>query len=277
MSVSAAFAMIAAAAVLGGCACGVLGVLVVGLRLPFLAVCTAHAALAGAVLAPWFGVASGAGALGAALAASLALGVLLRRQGADGNGILGTLFSLTMGLAFLGIGLSRGPKSESLGLLWGSLLLVSPGQVLALGLVTAALAAFASLFSGPLKLLLFSRRLAAALVPEAVLFTGVLLLAAGTIAVCLDIVGGLMVYSLICNPAVAAFRFCRSYRACLIWSGLLGAGSALGGLAAAYVWDLPVGAAIVLLSSLLALAGGLVRGPGRGPRAMVPREDIGTG
>jgi manganese/iron transport system permease protein len=258
MSLFATFATIASAALLAGYACGTLGCLVVGLRLPFLAVCTAHAALAGAVLGPWLGLAPGTGALAGALAMALALGLLLRRRELDGNGIMGTLFSLTMGLAFLGIGLSRGAKSDSLGLLWGSLLFVGPPQVLSLGLVALLLTAFLTVFSAPLKLLLFSRRLAATLTPEAALFTAVLVLSAGTIAVSLDVVGGLMVYSLICNPAVAAFRLCRSYRACLVCSALLGAGSALGGLAAAYVWDLPVGAAIVFVSSLAALASGLV-------------------
>ena len=42
---------IVGAAVLGGAAAGLLGTLVLGFRMPFLAIFTAHAALAGAILA----------------------------------------------------------------------------------------------------------------------------------------------------------------------------------------------------------------------------------
>lgn len=259
MSLLATFALIGTAALLAGWSCGLLGCLLVGMRLPFLAVCTAHAALAGAVLGPWLGLPPTAGALAGALLAALALGVILRHRDIDANGALGVVFSLTMALAFLGIGLGRGAKADALGLLWGSLLFVNPRQVVVLAAITALLTAFVVVLARPLKLLLFSRTLAATLLPEAVLFTSVLVLGAGVTAFCLDMVGGLMVYSLICNPAVAAFRLCRSFRASLLTGALLGAGSALGGLGAAYAWDLPVGAAIVVVSSLVALAGCLRR------------------
>ena len=44
-------------AVLGGSGCALVGFLMVNLRLPFLAVCLSHAALAGAVLGHLFGIA----------------------------------------------------------------------------------------------------------------------------------------------------------------------------------------------------------------------------
>ncbi len=244
--------LIILAAVLGGASAGTLGVWITGLRMPFLAVFTAHAALAGAAFGPRLGLdATEAGFLGALAGAAL-LGALLRDRDLDPNAALGFLFSLMLGLAFLGIGLApQGEKSAVLQLLWGSLLLVSKAHVLRMAAAAASLAAFAFFFHRPLKVLLYSRALAAMTVPAGALLAVLLVLAAAVIAVNLEATGGLLLYSLIVNPAVAALRFARSYPAALAGGAGLGAASALGGFAAAWFLDWPVGACIVLFSSLI--------------------------
>lgn len=251
MSLLEAFAPILAAAILGGACAGLLGVVVVGLRMPFLAVCTAHAALAGAVLGHLAGLPPTAGGFLGALAGAFLLGHLLSRRDLDPGAALGTLFTLMMGLAFLGLGLGEGPRSELLGLLWGSLLFVGRLQLLMLVAVSLGLVLFLLILDGPLRLLLFSRELAAVLLPERLLFALVLVLSAAVVTVNLETVGGLMLYALIANPAVAALKLGRTYPAVLVLGAGLGAGSAVAGFVAAYCFDLPVGACIVLVSSLL--------------------------
>jgi ABC-type Mn2+/Zn2+ transport system permease subunit len=67
-----------------------------------------------------------------------------------------------------------------------------------------------------------------------------------------------MIYGLLTNPAVAAFRLVRGYGKSLVCSTLFGAISGLGGFLIAATFDLPTGAMIVILSSLLiALASAL--------------------
>jgi len=251
MSFVEAFGVILAAAVLGGASAGLLGVFVIGLRMPFLAVVTAHAALAGAVFGELVGARHDVTGFAGAVVGAVVLGHLLRHRALDTNAALGTLFSLMMGLAFLGIGLGEGPRSSVLALLWGSLLFVSTNQLLLMAAVGAALVAFVVVFDSHLRVLMFSRELASALVPESAVFGSLLLLAAATVTVNLETVGGLMLYSLVCNPAVAALRAARSYRAALVLGAGLGAFSAVGGFLAAYWLDLPVGACIVLFSSLV--------------------------
>ena len=259
MSFLAVFAPILAAAVIGGASAGALGVLVVGLRMPFLAVCTAHAALAGAVFGRLVGLPQGVAAFAGALSAAVGLGALLRHRDLDPSAALGTLVSLSLGLAFLGIGLTPGPRAPLLSLLWGSLLLVGWRELAWMALAALALLLLL-LFGGVrLKLLLFSRQLAEALIPEPLLLAVVLATAAAVIAVNLETVGGLMLYALVCNPAIAAMRLARSYPATLALAAGLGAACAVGGFLAAYGLDLPVGACIVLVSSSavgLALARG---------------------
>lgn len=245
------FGLIITAALIGGGSAGLLGVFVVGMRMPFLAVGAAHFALAGAVFGElaslphqpcaFVGAVIGAGALGAAL----------RRRTLDPNLAIGVLFSLSMGLAFLGIGLAEGPRSSLLGLLWGSLLFVDAQQ---LGWIVASavgLVVFVMAFDARLRTMLFSRELAAVLFNEGLLFGLFLVLASAVITVNLETVGGLMLYSLISNPAVAALRVARSYRSALALGGAFGSLSALGGFLLAYWLDLPAGACIVLVSSAI--------------------------
>jgi len=263
MSAFEVFAPILAAAVLGGFSAGLLGVYVMGLRMPFLAVCTAHAALAGAILGQLAGLHPRLGAFAGALFGAAVLGFVLRRRNVDTNAALGSLFSLSLGVAFLGLGLQKGPKTPLLELMWGSLLFVTPQQLVGLAIAGALLVALSIVLEREMKVLLFDRLLAATLFAEAWVFTALLVLAAAIITFNLETTGGLLLYSLICNPAVVALKLARSFRAAMVWSAVLGAGSSVAGFLAAYMFDLPVGACIVLVSSLvvaLALGFRQVRG-----------------
>ncbi len=246
-----AFGLILAGALLAGAASGLLGVVVVALRLPFLVMGTAHTALAGAVFAQ---IASRSPTVGAFLGAVLGgavLGVLSRDRRIDVNIALGTVFSLSMGLVFLGVALTPGPKTRALGLLWGSLLFLTPGLLVVLWGCTLLLLLFLFAFESKLKVLLFNRELAASLFSEGVFLMFLLVLASATMAVCFRITGGLMLYALISNPAVAALKTARSWRGALALSAVLGSTSALGGFFSAYWLNLPLGACIVLVSSVL--------------------------
>ena len=246
------FGPVLAAAFFGGGSAGLLGVLVVGLRMPFLTVCTAHAALAGAILGKLVGLSSvGCGFLAAGICSAL-LAWMVRRGRLEPNAALASLFSLMLGLAFLGLAITPGPRSEMLGLLWGSPVFATWNDALLTAVAGLALAVFAWVLRRELQLLLFSRELAASTLPEGWLLGALLVLGAGVITVNLETVGGLLVYSLIANPGLAALRFARSFTAALCWGLALGAFCAVSGLLAAYVFNVPSGCCIVLISSVVA-------------------------
>jgi len=251
MSFFAIFGLIILAAILSGGSAGLLGFFVVGLRMPFIAMFSAHAAMAGAVFGVLIGIPQNISGFIGALIGAVLLGLVLRRRDIDPNVALGSLFSLMLGIAFLGIGLSKGPKSPMLGLLWGSLIFVTQTQIIMMFILIVILIGFVEVFEKELKILLFSRELAHLIVPEWMILSLLLILAAGIITINLEIVGGMLLYSLIANPAIAALRITQTYRSALILSGIAGALSALGGFGAAYWLNLPVGACIVLFSSLI--------------------------
>jgi manganese/iron transport system permease protein len=251
MSFVQIFAPVLLAALLGGGSAGLVGVFTLGLGMPFLAVCMAHAAMAGAVFASLLGWPIGAGSFAGALVGTLALLLFLRRHHVHAGGVVGLIFSFMLGLAFLGIGLQPGSKEGVLGLMWGSLLFADYASLWPLATVSLLLVGFICVYHRELKLLLFSRALARSLMSEGAILGGILLLSSAVITVNLERVGGLLLYSLVCNPALAAMRVAKGFRACLLWSAFLGALSAVTGFLVAYWLDLPVGACIVLVSSLL--------------------------
>lgn len=254
--------------VLSGASSATLGVYVVGMRIPFLAVCVSHAALAGAVFGSLCGLQGQLimlPALAAAMATALLLG-LLEGRGVhiDANVLIGVLFSLSMGLAFLGIGLFGvlgRSDNEVRSLLWGSLLFCQWHDVRLMALLAIVLAAFVLLFRKEMRAILFSRlHAAAAGVHVGLIWTAFLILTSATLTVNFQTVGGLMIYSLITNPAVAAFLLVKGHDRALLLSTILGGATSLAGFLVARFTDLPTGATIVILSSLLvAAAAGVAR------------------
>lgn len=239
-------------ALVGGAGCGLAGFLLISLNLPFMGVCLAHAALAGAVLAHFLGTPVVGTALAFSLGVAALVGPLADRTRTHANTVMSILFSLTLGLAFLGIGLMQDQRSELLGLMWGNLLLVRwadlPPLVLAWLLPLILLVVFAK----ETKAVLFDREIARACgIHAAAIYYAIIALCGFTVTVNLNIVGGLMLYSLLTNPAVAALQFARTYRAAVAGAMALGALCAAGGLALSFGLDWPAGASIVLVSSLV--------------------------
>ena len=110
-----------------------------------------------------------------------------------------------------------------------------------------------------MRAILFSRTHAAAVgVHVTLVWTLFLLLASLVLTVNFQTVGGLMIYSLLANPAVAASRLVRGYGRTLLLASIFGAASGLGGLLLSALYDLPTGAMIVILSSLLVGAAALL-------------------
>jgi manganese/iron transport system permease protein len=173
----------------------------------------------------------------------------------DINVVLGILFSLTMGVAFLGLGLFSlfgVSDNEVRNLLWGSLAFCRWRDLQIMAGVAVVELLFVGLFYKEMRAILFSRvHASAAGIHVTLVWTLFLLLASLVLTVNFQTVGGLMIYSLLANPAVAASRLVRGYGPTLLVSAGLGAASGLGGFLISAATDLPTGAMIVILSSLL--------------------------
>ena len=242
-----------------GASTGMLGVYIIGMRIPFLGVCVSHAALAGAVFGSLFGL-SGPMLLIPALAGAIVTAMLLGLLDPETthiniNVLMGLLFTLSMGLAFLGIGLfDKFGRSDNdvRNLLWGSLIFCRWNHVAMMSAVAAAQVAFVVLFYKEMRAIMFSRlHASAAGVHVTLIWTIFLVLTAAVLTVNFQTIGGLMIYSLMANPAAAAFLLVKGHGRALALAMGLGAASGLFGFLIAAVADLPTGAMIVIFSSVL--------------------------
>jgi manganese/iron transport system permease protein len=242
--------MIAAAAIIGGGSIGSLGAYIVGMRLTFIGIVISHAAMAGAVLAYLVHWPVFITSLGTALAAALILGWLLTHEVyMESDAALGVLFSFMMGLIFLGMGLVREDITPLLGLMWGSLLFVTTRDLAIMMILCILLALFSLIFHKEMKVVMFSRSLGILSgIPVRLVTMLFLILTAGIITANLNMIGGLLLYSLLTCPAAAAYTISKSVRAIHWFSVLFGGLAAGGGLAISFWADLPTGACITLTS-----------------------------
>ncbi|HDI11938.1 MAG TPA: metal ABC transporter permease [Candidatus Acetothermia bacterium] len=98
--------------------------------------------------------------------------------------------------------------------------------------------------------ILLERRLAEeAGIPTRVYFWGVLFLIAALVALSLRLVGGILIYSLLVIPAAAAGQLAYDMRKLIPIAGGLGVLASGGGFGLSWGLDLPVGAAIALVSA----------------------------
>jgi len=240
--------------VLGGIACSIIGVFVVLMHMPFIGVAMSHAAFAGAMLGLWLGFNPLLGAFLVSLLAAAIVGPLADRGELSPDTSVGIIFSLMLGLSFLFIGLMPGTKSSALELLWGSILTNTRGDIILLAIVAAVIVGLVVLFFKEIQATIFNRDMALSVgIPATIILYGILFLTGATITATLRSIGGILIFSLILNPAAAAYQLTYSMKKMFVLSALFGVLSSLIGLFLSYYFDLPSGATIVVTSSIVFL------------------------
>ena len=238
--------------VLGGIACGTIGVFVVTMHMPFIGVCMSHAAFAGALLGLWLGFNPLLGAFGVSLAAAAIIGPLADRGELSPETSVGVIFSLMLGLAFLFMGLMPGAKSAALELLWGSILTNTRGDVMLLGIVAGVVVGLVFAFYKEFQATVFHRDMARSVgIPATIILYGILFLTGATITASLRSIGGLLIFSLILNPAAAAYQLTYSMKRMFLLSAGFAVLSGWIGLLMSYLVNIPSGATIVIVSSAI--------------------------
>lgn len=258
------------ACILCGASCSLLSVFVVLMKMPLIGVSMSHAAFAGAVLGMlmdcnplWSGFIL-------CLLAAGVLGPLADRTDMAPENLLSIMFSFLMGVAFLGMGILTRTKAQALNLMWGNLLSLSRADIMALTVVTVVLVLFIFLFFKEIRSVLFNRRLAAASgVPERLIFYTLLFLTGAVVSSNLTTVGGLLIFALLVQPGATALQLTYNLKHYFLVSAAAGIGACISGLFISYVFDLPSGAAVVLMATVI-FAAAYVFSPKR--RVIKPKE-----
>jgi zinc transport system permease protein len=252
-----------------GVTASAIGVYVVVRRAAFFGDALSHASLAGVAV----GVLAGLPPLLTAgvVAVGIALGLrrLERGERLALDTILGFVLPFFLAVGIVLMSFTPGYQPELIAFLFGSILGVSWGNVIAIGGISVVVAA---LLIGFRRKLLF-----AAFDPDGARVQGIAVdrvytlayaLLALVVIASLRVVGIVLVNALLVVPAATAKLVSSSMQRMLWLAPVFGTLAVLAGLAVSYAVDIPSGPAIVLVTGILFLAiWGGTRSPFRGRRA----------
>jgi ABC-type Mn2+/Zn2+ transport system permease subunit len=240
------------ASVIMGTVCSVIGVFVVLKGLSFIGAGTAHAAFAGVVLAYLLGLHPMIMAVCFGLATVWITGFLEEKGKMKLDVSIGILFTSTMALAILFIGFLKSYNAEIYGYLFGSILSVTRTDLWIIAALGAGVLATVFLFYKEFHFIAFDREMAeAAGIPARILYYLLISLIALTVVVSLKPVGAILVFAMILIPAATAYQWTYSMNAMMGMSILFGVLTSAGGVFLSFYLNLPSGAVIVLLATLL--------------------------
>jgi len=240
--------------IFAGLSCSTIGIFVVRMNLVSIGYCMSHAAFAGAALGLLINIDPLFGAIVFSLVTALVLGPLSEKAKLESNVIIGFLFSIMIALAFIFLNMIPGTAATgaALNILWGSVFMVNLNDLLLLGMLSFVILLFFTLFYKELVAILFHRKLAEASgINTRIFFFAILFLIGFTVSISLKLVGGLLVFTLIVNPTSTAYQFFFDFKKISLASPIIGITSCLIGFLVSLEWNLPIGAAIVVVSSLI--------------------------
>jgi len=237
------------AASLIGLVCAAVGVFVMLRGLSLVGEGTAHAAFAGVALAFLIGAPPLPLAIAFALATAWATGWLQERGRLQVDAAISIVYTLTMALAVLFIGLMKEANPQVYGYLFGNLLSVTPEDVRRIVALSAAILILLALFFKEFHFISFDQEMAEASgVPARPLFYLLLGLVALTIVSSMKAVGAILVVALLVIPAAAAKQWATTMRGMMTGAIAIGLFSAWTGVALSWRLDIASGVTIILLA-----------------------------
>jgi zinc/manganese transport system permease protein len=217
---------------------GAIGVFVVTRGLSFAVHAISELGFTGAAGALVIGIDPVIGMIGGSLAVGLSLG-LLSLRGRERDSAIGAVLAFGLGLGVLFLSLYQGYATEATNLLFGSIVGVDDNQLLVLSLVGLIVLAGLVVLYRPLQFASVDPDVAAARgVPVRALSVGIFLLLALTTAEAIQVVGVLLVLTLVITPAAAAQRLTVRPGLMLVLSVAIALGATEGGilLSLAHSW-----------------------------------------
>ena len=238
------------AALLASIACGIVGVYVVVKRIVFISGGIAHAAFGGIGLGYFLGLNPVLAVIPFSIASALSMGVVSRRTKIPEDTAIGILWATGMALGIILVELTPGYAPDLFGYLFGSILTVSRSDIMLMLLLDAVIVVVVALYHHEFEAICFDEEYATAIgLHTERLYLLLLCLIALTVVALIRVVGVILVIALLTMPAAISRRFSARMHGMIVRSVALSAILTFCGLLLAYLFNLPSGATIVLVSA----------------------------
>ena len=209
-----------------------------------------HIGFAGATGAGLIGLAPLWGLIGFTVAGGIAMGLLSERI-SNRDVAIGVVLSLSLGFGLLFLHYYTAFASQATALLFGNVLAVDRAMIATLAALGVVTLAGLAVIMRPLVFMSLQPELAEARgVPLRFISTAFLAIVALAVSACAQIVGVLLVFTLMVGPPAAAQRLTTGLWAGLFLSAALALAEAWAGIALAFHTDWPVSFCIALLSAV---------------------------
>jgi len=230
---------------------GLIGPFVVARNMPFAVHGISELSFAGASAALLFGVNVVTGSLVGSVVAALLIG-LLGSRARDRNSIIAVLMPFGLGLGILCLALYKGRAANKFGLLTGQIVSVDNPQLTSLIVVSAIVVVTLLVIWRPLMFSSVDPDVAAAAGVPVRTLAIVFMLALGlATAVSVQIVGALLVLSLLVTPAAAALRLTSHPVVVPVLSTVFAVVSVVGGILLALGGGLPISPYVTTISFVI--------------------------
>lgn len=249
---------------------GTVGTFVVVRRISFISGSISHSVLAGIGLCLWLERSHGTppispliGALIAAIGSALLIARAEQTLREREDSIIATVWAAGMALGIVFISKTPGYTADLSNVLIGNILWVSPRDVILLSVLAGISLLFVFFTFQKLKLLTFDAD-EAKLQGIAVnrLYSALLVLVAATIVALTQVVGIVLVMTMLTLPQLFAGLFTKRLSSMIVWSAITSVMCTVGGLFIAWHLDWPAGASIALTSVAIYLIGLLTKNVG---------------
>ena len=237
-------------AVLVGVVAGVVGVHVLLRRLPFFVVAMSHATFPGVAIASALGLSLFVGGSAFGLVVVVAAVALGTSKVLDDATVTGVVLAGSFALGVLVVSARRSPSKDLSEFLVGSVLTVTPADLVTTAVVGAVLLAVLAALHKELVLGAFDPEGAAATgYRTALLDLSVLAIVTVALVTAVPAVGTLLAVALLTVPALAARLWVDRVVPAMVLAAVIGAGSGVTGLCLSAVFGIAAGGAIALSAS----------------------------
>jgi ABC-type Mn2+/Zn2+ transport system permease subunit len=233
---------------------GIIGTFIILYKIIFLGEAIAHSAFAGVALALVLGINPIYLIFVFSELSAVSVGYVNQKKIMNENIILAIIFSGMMALGIIFINLLTEVSASISGILFGAIFYVNTTQVILLVVVSSIVIAFLLILRKEYFFMVFNKEMAKISgIPVKILDYAFLIMLAALIAVSIQAIGAILVFSFFIMPAAAAYMLTYDYRLMMALSTVFGAISGFMGIMISFLFNLPGGPSMVLIATAIFL------------------------
>ncbi|KUL01484.1 MAG: hypothetical protein XE10_1019 [Methanoculleus marisnigri] len=238
-------------------ACAVLSVIITQVQISSIGFTMAHAAFAGAALGMFLSLNTTVCAIVAGISVAFLIGPLSDKARLSPDTSLGLLFGICMAVAifFIAYMQTLGQGFSAMGLLFGDVISLYREEVYLLAAICIVAIVFIVVLYKEITAIIFDRRIAESVgIRVKPVYYAMLFVIALTVALCLPIIGGLLLYVWLVAPAAIALQFCNRLSAMFVVAPVVAAIVSITGALVGLEYSLPVAPLTAVLFSVVFIA-----------------------